>query len=525
MAIKATDSKLILGKADKAIGWSEFSINKKHGKNTSRNWVEQYFDTVEISQEGSQAPATYLVISDSNAINYGIKNNSNAIIEYAKAEFTESEKQETLRYARTTSNAFLYCCKNTSNSLAYGIKNNSNAIIDIKDRVFSLSEKQELINYVRTTSNAFLYCCKNNSNALLFGIRNNSNAIVNFPGSALWSIQEKEDLYETIRVNSNAFIYCCKNTSNAFVSAFKIYETHQVYNYDALEENYVFYKAGFTVQDGKTLTINTPTPVIGNINLSTSGVLELQGDLYMAADAYLTSGGILDGNGYSLVLSCSFAIPENQVVHITGDTVINGHGTTLYLEPHAQITVDNNVTLTIKNTRIKSSRNSSSDPILSIAGSSGKIALQNCELALADDYYLDQGHLFIHDDVIITGTSAFVYTSNQVSYIDTAATWCFDKRTKFLYEPSVSDNALIRMYDATSCLYLDGATLQAGDMGIRLSTGALYLDNNVTLSSPVSPIIFGDSSELDSDLDVYVLADARVEVTGYVLDDSSFDMP
>jgi len=471
IAIKNVNSKLVLDNPSKVTGWSEFSIHKKTGKNAASQWVEQYPNGVVISQEGSQEPTTMLVISNSNALNYGIKNNSNAIAAIRAGVFTPAEKQETL-------------------------------------------------DYVRTTSNAFLYCCKNTSNALIFGVKNNSTALVNWPGGYWWSIREKEKLYETIRVNSNAFVYCCKNTSNTFVNAFTVYDTHQIYTDDTTEKNYVYYKAGFTVTDGKTLTLDIPTPVSGEINLSDTGVLFLQSDMHVASNAYLSNGGIINGDGNSLVLSCNFTIPENQVLRISGDTIINGHGTTITLEPHAQITVDNNVTLTIKNARILNMRNSQSDPMVYVSGTSGCLALQNVELALTGDYYFSQGHMFVHDDVIISGTSSLVYTSEQISYIDSGATWGFDQDSRFVYNPSVSNNALIYMSDQTANLYLNGAILQAGDMGIRLSKGALYLDNRVTLSCPTSTIIFGDSSLSNGDFDVHALAAARVEVIGSILDDS-----
>ncbi len=181
IAVKETNSKLIVGNADKIIGWSEFSIAKEFGKEGASGWVEQYTDGVTISQEGSEDPTTNLIISNSNAINYGIKNNSNAIIALLSGDFTEEEKQELLEDIRTTSNAFLYCCKNTSNTLIYGIKNNSSAILDLRAGTFTEEEKLELLEDVRTTSNAFLYCCKNTSNALVYGIENNRNAIACFP--------------------------------------------------------------------------------------------------------------------------------------------------------------------------------------------------------------------------------------------------------------------------------------------------------------------------------------------------------
>jgi len=578
MSVGSQDSKIFLNSADNVTGWSELSIIKKDGQVGASQWGDGYVDGVVLSQEGSLDPDTLMILSNSNALNYGIKNTSNAIMSYSGLDaftvaekielqedvrtdshafvycckntsnalsyglknnssalvrlhagsFTAQEKQGFVDYVRTTSNAFLYCCKNTSNALSYGLRTNSNAIIDMRWRMFSGAEKLDVLEKVRTTSNGFLYCCKNSSNALIYGLKNNSNALVNWPGGALWSILEKRELYETIRVNSNAFVYCCKNTSNVINYAFKIYEGHQVYQDDMCEQNFVFFKNGFTVAPDKVLTLDIPVPVRGNINLGDTlagqaGTISLQNDLLFASNAYLTGGGKINGNGFALVLSCTFAIPENEILEITSDTIINGHGTTFYLEPHAQITIDNNVTLTLKNVRIKNTRNGSLDPMIDLSGPNSKLALMNCELALAGDYYVNNGHVYIHDDVIVSGTSSFVYKSEQESYIADSATWAFDKNTRFYYDPSVSDNSLIHLLTKTSAMYFDGSTLETGDMGIRLSMGSLYLDNNVLLKCPVSTqIILGDSSILDGsgDLDVHILAAAYAEVSGAVFDDS-----
>ncbi len=177
VTINASQSKLYLKNPDKVTGWSEFSIVKKFGDNGASQWVEPYYDGVIISQEGSEIPTTNLIVSNSNAINYGIKNNSNALVALADNVLTDEDKE----LIRTNSNAFVYCCKNTSNALAYGIKNNSSAIVSLLNGDFTEDEKNLLIDTVRTTSNAFLYCCKNTSNALVYGIKNNSNAIMCFP--------------------------------------------------------------------------------------------------------------------------------------------------------------------------------------------------------------------------------------------------------------------------------------------------------------------------------------------------------
>ena len=436
--IKDSNSHLKLDQVNNITGWSERSIVRDRANKIPDTWVPVYAAGTIISSEptGSElASSPDLIESNSNAIN-------------------ALDAQ-----VRTNSNAFVYCCKNSSNALV------------------------KLDAQVRVNSNALAYCCKNSSNSILhldsIGTdlaENNSSAILN--------------LEDQLRVNSNAFGYCCKNSSNAIVNlsglfgnAVKIYDTHQTYVSNMTEQNYVYFKDGFTVDAGKILTLNTPTPVTGNINLSDTGIISLGDDFYVGSNAYLTTGGILDGNGYSLVLSCSFVIPENKVLHISGDTIINGHGTTLYLEPHAQITVDNNVTLTLKNIRIKNVRNSNSVPMIMAWGDGSKIVLQDVELALANDFSFFRGQLFIHDDVIVTGTSVFLYKSTQASYICDAATLGFDKESTLWYYPKSTDNNLIKMLSKTATMYFDGASLRTTHTGMRLSKGMVCFDNNVTLSS------------------------------------------
>ncbi len=451
-------SQIVLNNADKVTGWSEFSIVKNFVRTPVHMWAEKYTRSVPIGKSSSQTPGTNLIIANSNAIAYAP----------VMGGFDNTEKAALIETVRTDRNAFEYCCKNTSNALANGLKNNSNTLTGVLCAGSILAQ---------STSNAITSCSKNTSNALIYGIKNNSNVIVGI------DINTVVDANALVRSTSHAFLYCCENINNAFNSAIKIYDTHKVYSSDTLEQNLVFFKNGFTVNSQKTLSINTSIPVTGNINLNDTGMIHLDSDLYMGSNAYLTNGGDLDGNGYSLVLSCSFSIPENKQLHIVSDTIINGHGTTLYLEPHARIVVDHGVTLTLKNMRIKNTRNSLANPIIRPIGHDACVALQDVELALADDFIFRDGQLFIHDDVLVTGSSKFSYRSSQASYICNSGTLGFDKNTTFFYYPSSSDNYLIHMQSETASMYFDGATLLTTHTGMRLSKGMLYLDNNVTLRS------------------------------------------
>ncbi len=502
MVLKENASKFVANNAEKILGWSELSVVDDFGNEQASSWVEGYSGSVVISTGGGTSPANNLIAANSNAI----------VSKTYFGGFTSGEKAELLDMLPTHSNAFAYCCKNTSNALLYGIKNNSHAIVNaiaITPGLFELNSAAQ------ENNNAFLYCCKHTSNALAYGLKNNSNDIAD--------IMDTFADISLIKNTSHAFVYCCKNVNNTLNAAITIYDTHKIYSSDATEQNFVLFKNGFTVNANKRLALNMPVPVMGVINLNDLGIIELQNDLYLSSNAHLTNGGILDGNGHTLVLSGNVIIPANKRLRIKSDTIIDGHGATLFLDSYSRMSVDNNVTLTLKNIRIKNTQNTPSVPMIDLSGTGSKLALQDVELVLSDDFYVNRGSLFIHDNVLISGVSDFVYRSGQKSYIADASILYFDKGSRFFYDGSSS--YLIKMLSENSRICFDGSTLQTGNSGIRLSAGALYLDNNVQLTCPISThIIFGDSSQPGDtgDLDVQVLAAAHVTITGKVLDDSSF---
>ncbi len=177
-----------------------------------------------------------------------------------------------------------------------------------------------------------------------------------------------------------------------------------------------------------------------------------------------------------------FYIPEDRQIHITQDTLIDGGGRTFELEREACIIVDHGVTLTLRNMRIKNTRNNLANPIIRPTGHGAQVAFQNVECALASDFIFRDGQMFIHDDVVISGTHIFSYRSTRESYICDGATLGFENGSTFFYYPSSQDNHLIQMASDTSSIYLDGAMLLTTHTGMRLSRGTLCLDNSVTLS-------------------------------------------
>ena len=216
-------------------------------------------------------------------------------------------------------------------------------------------------------------------------------------------------------------------------------------------------------------------------------------------------------------------IPDNEQIIISADAVIDGQGHDLILGHRSNFLIDNNITLTLKNLILKNKDLSSITPYpIQVKGAQSKISLDNISFALNGNFTFSKGKLFFHNDVSITGTSEFIYSSPHSSFITKNSCLRFGLGTTFYYnQENVSNNMdLIVMQDKTSDLFLDGCTFRTTDTGLRLIKGRLFFDNKVTLSSYSkipqtysNSIIFGNSTlGADYNLDIHIFPAARVEV-------------
>jgi 6-phosphogluconolactonase (cycloisomerase 2 family) len=293
-----------------------------------------------------------------------------------------------------------------------------------------------------------------------------------------------------------------------------------------LTNNYVLYDGdyaqglvrfnnGFTVLPGATVSMDTFLTVSGGFDLGDTGALVLNGNLYLDGNTTLTSGGYLkgkmciSGDARTLFLGGDLTLSStniNRVLHITGnwnetgatgDTIIDGQGHTLSIGDRAQIFVDTNVTLTLRNMTIKTGPKSLMVPAIQLAAPGSKLALDNVVLNLGADYRFTQGKLFIHDDVAVTGTSAFICNSPYPSVIASGATWLFDHGTTLSVAPASCTSApnsldlnstetphnFIQMADPTSVLYLNGCTLSTTYTGLQLTNGTILMNNHLLINT------------------------------------------
>ncbi|MBY0353688.1 WD40 repeat domain-containing protein [Candidatus Babeliales bacterium] len=270
-------------------------------------------------------------------------------------------------------------------------------------------------------------------------------------------------------------------------------DKHYVFRNFDTAKGYVRLNNGFTILAGQSAGLDTFVTVSGAIDLRTTGSLDLRGDLFLDAHVTWSSSGKIYGRGNAIHLSGSLSLPTDTIVQFIDDTVIDGHGHTLTLGAHAQLLLASDVSLTLKNMTLKTTRNSVHIPIIRCFDQTGHVTLDNVELALADDFPFRTGRMFFENDVVVTGTSCFVYQSVMQSYVVPHSLLTFDPGTTLYYYPSSTDKDLVQLQDKSAGVYFKGAatTLQTTHTGMRLSKGRLWLDNKVTLTTRANTVANG----------------------------------
>jgi len=251
---------------------------------------------------------------------------------------------------------------------------------------------------------------------------------------------------------------------------------------------------------GASVYMDTCISVSGAIDLRSTNTIILLADLTLDNGVTFSSGGRIYGYDRALILDGDLTIPAGNVIHIGGRVVIDGRGNRLILGNRAQLFVDAGATLTLRNLVLQNTQNNPGNPPVKCAATGSAaycstLCLDDVELELVNDFWFSSGQMFINNDVAITGTSAFVYTSPQPSFITSGAKLYFDVNTTFSIVPAtVTDcpystfpttttNNFIKMADQTSQLYLNGCTLCTTATGFRFTTGSMLFDNRVNLKS------------------------------------------
>ncbi len=274
----------------------------------------------------------------------------------------------------------------------------------------------------------------------------------------------------------------------------------------SLAQGFVRFNNGVTIASGSAAQLDTFITVSGSMDIRNTGTLDLLSDLYLSSHFTFSSSdflaGFIKGRGNTIHFGGDTRLQQGQTLKFIGNTIIDGGGNSFIFDPYAQILVDYGVTVTLKNMQFINYRNSTSRPSISLLSQSSKLALQNVKFSLLDNFAFNEGSLFIHDDVIVTGSSMFSYQSAQPCVISSQSTWLFDNGTTYFHNPKTTVNTQLFMTDQTSTFAFNNATLLTTHTGMRIAGGVLCLDNGVTFSSTANTRLVGMSQLGSSNTDI-----------------------
>ncbi|MFA6264052.1 MAG: hypothetical protein WC630_06480, partial [Candidatus Babeliales bacterium] len=231
-------------------------------------------------------------------------------------------------------------------------------------------------------------------------------------------------------------------TSLIFTSNQTNYQANSyVFRKNDLAQGFVRLNNGITVLPDACATMDVLFSVSGAIDLRETGTMKLLRDLVLDSGVTLSSGGNVKGYGHTLVLDGNLTIPSGKIIHVNGDIIIDGQGNKLIIGANSQIFVDTNVTLTLSNMIITNQQHALTFPPIRCAALTSKLAFDDVVFTPNGDFLFPSGQLFIHNDVAITGTSAFIYTSPVPSFITSGACWYFGINTTFSVAPATFTDA------------------------------------------------------------------------------------
>lgn len=213
----------------------------------------------------------------------------------------------------------------------------------------------------------------------------------------------------------------------------------------------------------------------------------------------------------TFILNSDFQLNTNTTCE--GCLCINGQGNKFFVGCDGILNIADNSTLTIQNAEVMGLKSTN----IRCLTDNASLVLENCKLTLSSDYQFHTGSISFKQDVFISGTNKFVYSSTMTSTINQHSTLYLSPELTFSYAPTTTNRNLIYMTDNSSWFFLDGCTLFSTKTGLRITRGKLFMDNQVTLHSQgnlsCEAICFGDGI-IENNLDVILLSAAQVNVFG-----------
>ncbi|MDR3549838.1 MAG: hypothetical protein P4L31_00350 [Candidatus Babeliales bacterium] len=310
-----------------------------------------------------------------------------------------------------------------------------------------------------------------------------------------------------------------------------------IQNFASGATNYLGYAstdAGFTLPNAtSTVTYNAVGDLNGPMSLN-GGTLILANDFIMQNQATFATNGIFTGNGRitgnnfsvmlpnrAFTLANAFAITSATVVansYFTVNTtlrflstgnVLNGNGNFIDLT-NGTLSVGAGGSLLIKNAMI---RGIDAGTIF-CEDSLATLSLQNVTWIQDAIYTFSQGILDVLNDVEMTGSSIFAYSSSGLLNIRSNSTLSFDIGMTFSY--AAANNSRLTFADATSAISFDQATLFTNNNGLSLKKGIAMFNGFCPIfnlgATSAAGILVGDNASAANNFVIQVGAEAGLNV-------------
>jgi hypothetical protein len=280
-------------------------------------------------------------------------------------------------------------------------------------------------------------------------------------------------------------------------------------------ENGLYYLATNTYLIQSPTALSLGTPILSMQFSNTSNNYIVTGNGASVSVYYLGQlsnyNTTLSLNKTNLTLNSDLQL--NTTVTFNGNCTINGNSNKLVLGSGAYLTVATGSTLSLQDIEIVGLNKSN----LQCIDNTGSIMVENSTLTLTSNFVFGSGSMLFNMGVKISGTNKFSYTSKMTSTINSESILYLDKNLTFSYAPTGAYRNLIYMPDSSAYMILDGCTLHSSRTGLQLTTGQLFINNNVTLQSEgvvsSQSIAFGNNNA-KKNLTINVLSDAQLNIYG-----------